>query len=162
MSQQNLVNVTIPAAKLQTIKGLVDQLKTELAPFVITLTNEERMTVLKLGDKSVAFVNKVKDYAISNPEFVPPFLSVPDLVTDITAVDELTPILRGLEEITSNLDDTVMLSGSEAFVGALMYYNGVKLGDKTGIADAKLIYEELKKRFPGRTGNKNLPEPPAQ
>jgi hypothetical protein len=162
MSQQNLVNVTIPAAKLQTIKGLVEQLKTELAPYVTTLTEEERMSVLKLGDKSVAFVNKVKDYTVSNPEFVPPFLSLPDLLTDITAVDELTPILQGLQQITSNVDDTVMLSGSEAFIGSLMYYNAVKFGDKTGIANAKLIFEDLKKRFPGRGGNKNLPEPPAQ
>lgn len=37
---------------------------------------------------------------------------------DWTAVKSLVPILRDLQQLQSNLDDTVMLADSEAYVGA--------------------------------------------
>jgi len=40
-----------------------------------------------------------------------------------------------------------MMAGSDAYVGALSYYNSVKYGAKVNAADAKVIYEDLKQRF---------------
>lgn len=39
-------------------------------PFLVNLTTEERRSLSKMGDKSVAFVTKAMDYASTNPEFV--------------------------------------------------------------------------------------------
>jgi hypothetical protein len=40
-----------------------------------------------------------------------------------------------------------MVAGSEAYLGALSYYNSVKYATKLNVADAKIIYEDLKQRF---------------
>ena len=62
---------------------------------------------------------------------------------------------RDLKQLESNLNDTLMVAGSEAYVGALSYYNSVKYGPRLNVADAKVIYEDLRKRF--ERGSYNAP-----
>jgi len=159
MSQQNNVAVSIPAAELSNIQALIGQLKTALQPYTIHLTAEDRAAMLKLGDKSVAFVNKVNDYAQSHPEFVPSFLDVPAMQVDSKALNQLTPLYNALQELTNAVNDTLSLSGSEAFMGALMYYNNVKQADKNGIERADLVYNDLKQRFQVRPLKKEAVKP---
>ena len=54
---------------------------------------------------------------------------------------------RDLKQLESNLNDTLMVAGPEAYIGALSYYNSVKYGARLNVADAKVIYEDLRKRF---------------
>lgn len=149
MSQQNQLAVQIPAADLQTITKLVTDLQTALAPYVITLNTEDRKSLLKMSDKSVSFVTKSLEYTKTNPEFVPAFLSVADMQVDADAVNTLQPLLRQVQQIADNLDDTVMLSGSEAFTAALLYYNNVKQALKGNVPNAKTVYDDLSQRYPG-------------
>lgn len=87
------------------------------------------------------------EYAQDDGQFLPPFLDPQEMDKDLTAVKSLMPILREIQQLTSNLNDTVTLAGSEAYVSALGYYNSVKYGAKMNAADAKVIYEDLRKRF---------------
>ncbi len=150
MSQQNLVAVNIPAAELQNISKLITDLQTALAPYVITLSADDRKSLLKMSDKSVAFVNKIVDYSTTNPEFIPPYLSVADMKIDVDAVTQLQPLFKLVQQVADNLDDTVMLSGSEAYTAALLYYNSVKQAMKGNVPNAKTIYDDLSQRYPGR------------
>ena len=100
-----------------------------------------------MGDKSIAFVEKALDYAKSNPEFAPAYLNIPELQIDLRAVQDLTAIWQLLEPLTNNVNDTEMLSGSEAFQAALAYYNSVKHAAKMNVPSAKAILDDLKKRF---------------
>jgi hypothetical protein len=151
MPQQNQIAVEIAGDELQKIKGFITGLQTALAPHVISLSDQERHDILKIGDKSVAFVDKSMDYTVSNPEFVPKNLDVQAMQIDVMAINQLYPLLKQLTQITTNLSDTVMLSGSEAFKGALLYYGGVQMGMKTNEPNAKAIYEDLSQRYPGRS-----------
>ena len=151
MSQQNQLAVEIPAADLQNISKLISDLHAALAPFVITLSAEDRRGMLKMSDKSVSFVQKTLDYCNTNPEFIPAFLSVPDMRVDINALSQLRPLLNQLQQITDNVDDTLMLSGSEAYAAALLYYNNVKQAQKANVPNAKTIYDDLSQRFVNRT-----------
>lgn len=110
-----------------------------------------------MSDKSVAFVVKNLEYTKTNPEFVPPFLSVTDMEADVNAIEQLRPLFKEIQQITDNLDDTLMLSGSEAFNAALLYYNNVKQAIKGNVPGAKTIYEDLSKRYTGRTTTSSTP-----
>lgn len=137
---------------------MLAQLKTAVAPYVHALTKAEIAGIAKMGDKTVAFVSKVKDYTATNPEYVPDFMSVPDFIVDVNAVNTLSPIAKAVKQITDNLNDTMMLSGNEALIAALNYYSNVRFNASRGQASAKTIYEDLKKRFPGRgKTSKNTP-----
>lgn len=151
MSQKNQIAIVIPAADLANINNLVAQLKTAIAPYIHALTADEIKGMLKMGDKTVAFVDKVKDYTVSNPEFIPTdMMSVADFNIDVEALKTLAPVAKNINQISADLQDTLILCGNEAFVPALMYYGNIKFKASNGVASAKPIYEDLKKRFPGR------------
>ena len=131
MSTKNTVSIQIPEAELQTVKEAIATLKTTLSPYLIAISAEERQRIPKMGDGTIPFVEKVMDYAQEDSQFLPPFVDLNELSKDWE----------------SNLNDTVMMAGSEAYVGALGYYNSVKYGARVNVADAKVIHEDLKQRF---------------
>ena len=51
-----------------------------------------------------------------------------------------------LAQLATGIDDTVMISGGEAYNASLVFYNAVK----QNVPGAKAVYEELQKRFPSR------------
>jgi hypothetical protein len=87
------------------------------------------------------------DYAVNNSEFLPAFVSLGELQKDWNASSGLMPLLRMVDQIQDTMSDTAMLAGSEAYKGALSYYNSVKQAAKMNAPDAKAIYEDLRKRF---------------
>jgi len=76
-----------------------------------------------MGDKTIAFVTKASEYCKQNPDLVPPYLDVPELQNDTTSVTALRSIHALHEQITEALSDSMMLAGSDAYVGARMFYN---------------------------------------
>ncbi|AKP49791.1 hypothetical protein [Cyclobacterium amurskyense] len=147
MSTKNTVSIQIPEAELQTVKEAIATLKTTLSPYLIAISAEERQRIPKMGDGTIPFVEKVMDYAQEDSQFLPPFIDLNELSKDWEVVKRLAPLLRDLQQVESNLNDTVMMAGSEAYVGALGYYNSVKYGARVNVADAKVIHEDLKQRF---------------
>ncbi|WP_109830762.1 hypothetical protein [Reichenbachiella versicolor] len=147
MSTENLVSVQISTENLDKINAAIAELNNTLKPILTSLTSEQRMELPKMGEGNTTFVEKALDYAVSNPEFAPPYMDVSEMGIDVKAVDELTKIYRPLKLIMEQLDDTILQSGSEAYVASLAYYNSVKMGSRMNVPDAKPIYDDLKKRF---------------
>ncbi|MEI6062099.1 MAG: hypothetical protein WCR72_15460 [Bacteroidota bacterium] len=155
MSQQNNIAMVIPAEVHQNIKDELTKLLADFAPFLISLTADQKKSMPILGDSSIAFVNKALSYSETNPEFAPAFLNIVDMQIDVNAIAQLSPIAKLVQQLCDNITDTLTLSGSEAYIAALIYYNSVKQAAKNGIPGAKTIYEDLQKRFPGRPRTTN-------
>jgi len=147
MSTENAISIEIPQADLDAVKTALATIQTTLTPYVLALTPEQRKTIPKMSDGTEPFVGKVMDYATSDPQFAPPYMDVPEMKKDFDAVSALLPLLRTVDQIESNLNDTTMMAGSEAYIAALSYYNSVKMAAKMNIPGAKAIYDDLKKRF---------------
>ena len=147
MTNENVVSIKIAPSELQNVLAKLKEIEAILKPYLIALTPEERKTIPKMSDKTQTFVEKALDYAISNPEFAPAYMNVAELQIDLKAVYDLTSISQILQPIVDNVNDTEMLSGSEAFMAALTYYNTVKHAAKSNVPSAKAIYEDLRKRF---------------
>lgn len=108
-----------------------------------------------MNDKTLPFGLKVSSYCVSNPEFAPLYMDKVEFERDLALYQELKPIADIVSQLNSDLDDTMMLSGSEAYEASRYYYNGVKYAAKNGNAKAKPIYADLAKRFPGPKGRGN-------
>ena len=147
MSTKNIVSIQLTESEIQSVKEAIATLKTTLSPHLIALSPTERQRIPKMGDGTLPFVEKVMEYAKEDDKFLPPFVPIDELEKDWAAVKKLLPVLRDLQQMQSNLDDTVMMAGSEAYVGALSYYNSVKYAAKVNIADAKVIFDDLQRRF---------------
>ena len=147
MASENNITIQISKEDLKAVleysKGIDDIMK----KYIIALSPDERQRKAKMGEKSVNFVEKVAEYAASNPELVPSYMKVEDLIIDFKAVSDLTSIFRPTEQLASGLNDTTLLCGSEAYTNALVFYNYIKQAAKDNVPGAKIIYEDLRKRF---------------
>lgn len=154
MTQQNLVSFSIPEGDMAEINAAIATLKSKLLPALKTLKPDERMEMAKMGDKTVAFVQKSLEHCSANPELAPQFLDLKEFTTDVRAIEKLRSIQAPLVQITDSLSDTMMLAGSDAYAAALVFYNSVRVAQKSNIAKAGTIYNDLSGRFPGRPKTK--------
>lgn len=149
MSQRNVIEVRIPEADLAEIRTAVATLKDKLLPRLQTLSPQERHEIPKMGDKTVAFVQKAHEYAKANPALTPAYLDVEAMGVDLSATKQLHEILQPLTVVTEALSDSVTLSGSEAYQAALVFYTNIKAAAKSKAPGAATIYDDLAVRFPG-------------
>ncbi len=150
MALDNLVAVEIPPKTLDELQNKIKEISNMLAPFLIALTPQERKRRPKMGEGTVTFVKKTLAYAQANPELVPSFVDVANVEQDVNAVRDLNSLFRPLHQLTTGLDDTMLLSGSEAYVAALSIYNSIKQGARANVPGARGIYEDLSTRFDGQ------------
>jgi hypothetical protein len=149
MAKTNRVSISIKPADMTAMLDALTLLKSKL-PFLLVLLPQERKTLTKMGDKSVAFVTKALEYAAANPSLVPAFLDVTEFDKDIKVITELLKVVRPLEQLQMQLEDTLMQAGAEANEAALFFYNNAKVASKAGVPGAEPIYLDLKERFPGK------------
>jgi hypothetical protein len=67
---------TIPSTILSSAQTKIDEARTLLAPYLLALTQEERHDLPKMGEKTIAFVEKAYDFARQNPNLIPPYLDL--------------------------------------------------------------------------------------
>jgi len=155
MSISNRVSIEIPEDVIIDVTKKLNECRTALAPYIFGLTEKERQDLFKMGDKTVATVQKIQTYVTTNPEFIPSYMQTTEFSKDVKVTSQLTPLHNLAFQLASDMDDTRMLAGSEALAEALIYYGSVREAATRGIAQAKPIYDDLKPRFSQR----NRPKP---
>ena len=120
-------------------------------PFLIDLTNEQRRSLPKLGDKSRAFVSKALEVATQNSEFLPRSFDLDEMRQDVELFEALYPILLSLTQLQELVDDTVMEVGSEAYAAGLIVYNYAKASGKGAGLDA--VVDDMGRRFARKSRN---------
>ncbi len=154
MSTQNQISIEIPQDVINDVVAKLQDCKIKLAPYLQGLTADERHKLFKMGDKTVATVEKTKEYVVTNPQFVPAYMDQDEFKKDAKVVAQLKAIVNLATQLATDADDTMMLAGSEALQGALLYYGQIKEAHYRGIPSAKPIYEDLSQRFARNTYKK--------
>lgn len=144
---QNNISIEFTEVELQALREAMATMRSILDPHLKALTPQNRIKLPKMNDGTSPFVEKAINYAKTDGKFLPPYVEMTELEKDWVAYKNLLPLYQDLKQLESNLNDTLMLTGSEAYVGALGYYNSVKYGARLNVADAKVIYEDLRRRF---------------
>ncbi|RIJ49947.1 hypothetical protein D1614_04180 [Maribellus luteus] len=139
------------------VNQAIQVLATVLEPKLMTLTPEERKELPKMGDKTVAFVEKAVEYGQEYPQYMPAFIDVPEATADFEAVKAIRTYFTQLERITNELDDSMILAGSEAYSASLSIYKVLKNAATMGQPGAEEAVAELANRFP-RGKRKAAPE----
>lgn len=153
---KNMISASLSDAAVADIKTKIGDIEKQLS-FRVNLTPEERQFKLKMGDKSIAFVEKALDLSENNPKLVPPYLDVKEMRKDIGLAKQLASIHRQLASLTESIESTMMVAGSEAFEAALTFYNSAKNASESDVPGTNTIVNELGKRYPGR--NINIGDP---
>jgi hypothetical protein len=159
MASDNRISLEITAAQKTAIVDAVMALKAALQGITINLTKEERQSLPKVGDKTLAFDEKCKAYMASRPELVPGFIDMAELAKDRKTVADLLPCLQEIAPICEGLEDTVSLAYTDIYIADLAFHANVKQAAKRGVPGTDTIYDDLKARFPGRTRTEPTPPP---
>jgi hypothetical protein len=149
MNITNNVSITISAEAMQKIAEGFSTIVTNM-PKLVTLTPEQRQTLPKMGDKTIAFVNKAIEYARQNPKIVPAYLNMEEFARDVDAVNKLFQVTTPIQKLAEEIDDTMMMAGCEAYAAALAFYTSLKAALTAGETGLKSAYEDMAARFPGR------------
>jgi GrpB-like predicted nucleotidyltransferase (UPF0157 family) len=101
-----------------------------------------------MGDKTLSFVEKALDYSHHYPQLCPSYLNVAEFDIDMKDATGLRTVHIAAKQLSDDIDDTVMVAGSEAYQASLVFYNAVKAAAAQDIPGAKEVYADLKSRFP--------------
>ena len=149
---ENRISITISEEALANITMAISTIGQNI-PVLFNLSAEDRQALPKMGDKTLAFVNKTLEYAKQNPKVVPSFLDLTEFEKDALVVTNIKKVLIPLQQLVEKLEDTTLLAGSEAYTAALVFYTALKGAAKAGEPGMKTVYEDLQSRFPGRGKN---------
>ncbi len=159
MSLNNRISTEITEKQSAAIAAALEQLKTALAPtLIINLTAEERKTMLIMGDKTIAFVNKTLEYAAQNPSLVPNYVDLVEARKDNKLASDIYGFFQQLSTLLRAIEDTGIVAGSEAYEAALVIYHSIKGASRSNVPGTQIIYNDLKQRFPGRGRKTIAPE----
>lgn len=141
------VKATLTTTQKAAIKNAINTLITNL-PFLISLTPEERISMVKMGDKSLAFVEKVAEYSESAPQFNPPHMSKTEFKQDIALQQDLEQILRQLVPLVESIQHTELALGSECMEYARGYFSILGFAKTTNAPGAEAIHTDVAARYP--------------
>jgi hypothetical protein len=140
--------IPIPSDVLKQAQAHISAALSDLAPYLLPLTPDERHDLPKMGNKTLSFVEKALDYAHQYPTLCPSYLNLDEFDIDMTDATGLRRVHITARQLADGIDDTVMIAGSEAYQAALVFYNAVKAAAAQDIPGAKEVYNDLKARFP--------------
>ncbi|MDR2563025.1 MAG: hypothetical protein LBC98_03685 [Prevotellaceae bacterium] len=143
-----LFTILIPAEVIEEAQNHFDAITNLLSPYLKALTPSERRKMLKMGNKSLSFVEKGNDYAHHYPQLCPPYLDLNRFDAALDNARNLRVLRISAKQLSDNLDDTMMDAGSDAYKSGLTLYISAKSAAEKDISGAKEIYEDLRSRFP--------------
>ena len=145
---QNLVSIAFSDEELAQMDGALTTLRL-LFGRMVTLQNEDRRELSKLGPKSQAFCDQALAVALANPQIIPASIDLAEAQADKRALDQLRPRLLVLRQLLERADDTEMALGSDLMSVARDCYHLLEVAGKD--AALRAARRELSARYRRRS-----------
>lgn len=145
---QSLISETIPQSVMDTVTQKLSEAIDAFQPYATGLSPQQRQELVKMGDKSVSYADKVSDYLQTSPDYLPRRFNVAEFGKDYAIPRQVSPARALAEKLFEMLDDTAMAAGSDVMMVCNAYYNAVQDAVHDGDAGAKAIHDDLKARYP--------------
>ena len=155
----NRLNITATAAQITAVKTAYQTILTNL-PFLLGLTTGERTSLPAIDVSNKTFTEDAISAGVNNAGLLPSYVSPAGMQTDLTLFTQLDELIALHNQLGEKLQDTQLLAGSEAYVGALTLYKLFGSAADAGVAGSDAIYNQLKQRFAGQGGGGNAPTEP--
>ena len=144
---QNLLDITISAADQTTIMDAFGIIGTTLAPYLRTLTDDQRTKLFSLDVDNKVFVDEALQEVTNNGGILPNAVSGPQLQNDVTLYEQTDEFLSVFTGLIVQVSDTRRLAGHEAYCMALTAFTLFKALAAAGIPGAQQSADRLAERF---------------
>lgn len=138
----NQVSMVIAPEKDTIVQQILDNLSAELS-FLVLLAIEDRRDLSKMGRRDLDFVYRTFKHASGTPVYLPPYVLLEEFKKDTDFSIWLRKVEKKIDLILTKVRDTALVSESEAYKSARLYYNSVKAAAKAGDEEAEKITKEL-------------------
>lgn len=155
--KQPIVVVGVPQAVIDQLNELVTQAETVAAPHIIALSNEQRRKRLKLGPRFVAFVQKCLGYGRAKADYVPSFVDLDGMATNLKTLAELGSVARRFTNLGFTLTGTNMVAGGSARRAGDLIYGRVQEAAENGQPGAQADFNDLKTQYDDRDNDDDTP-----
>jgi len=136
---------TLSEADQQAVKDALAVIK-EKMPFLISLPKKQRMSLPKLGPKSLKFVQDAYMTTTSFPQAFPSIFNIDKFQKDVEFYMALHELKMLADTFHEKLDSTHMAVGHEVMNSSLAVFKYVKNSSSTH-QGLNLMVERLKQRF---------------
>ncbi len=145
MLNEKKISAVVDAATKQTLIAQIGAAKAALT-FLLNLTYAERQKIVKMGPKSVAYVEECLRVARANPQILPMGFDIDEFARDLQLVIDLRDIFVVLEPFYEAMQDTIYAAGSDAMLTANRVYAYAKVAAKND-STLKASVDELGRRY---------------
>lgn len=154
---QNRIAMTFQTDRLERIDGSLTALEADL-DLLIALTQDERLELVKMGDRSRAFCEKALEVAGQHAGLMPRDFNIDAFRQDHLALAALRPRLARMAHLMQRMEDTERALGSDIMAAALEVYGVLKVAGKDqGVDEAR---NALAERFSRRRATTGATPPP--
>lgn len=122
---QNLISATFSAQDAAEVQQSLSDVKAKLS-FLLSLQTDDVITLFKVGNVYLPFIDLAYQTAIAHPEILPGVFDKDEFIRDYTLLSALRPIFNQMNELLESLQKTFMAVGSDAMIEALEVYSAVK------------------------------------
>jgi len=144
---QNLISLDITPDAIAKVDEAIQILEAFTAPF-ITLTNQQKQELFKMGDKSILFCQQTAMVLEQNQDVLPPTFNYEEMKTDLADHAALAPRVLRIREVLAKMEDTQIALGSDVMVASSEGYALMKLfGKAEGLTE---LQDAMRLRRPGR------------
>ena len=152
--------VAITGEQLQQLQSTEGAYADLLMPSLVTLTQDERLHMAKIGTANIDFTAVALDYGQAHPELVPPYEDMQVAASNLALYNALRVLQQQRAVLDRAIEDTMMQCGSVALAGGRGFYDGAKAAAKKGVLGAIKIVQDLAARLPTRASrSRAAPKP---
>ena len=131
MSENNKISAALAAQDLADILAAFATIR-QKAPFLLSLTEDERAHLPHIGDKSGGVLQVTKDFVAQFPEALPADFSVPEFNKDTALFDPLESMANASAASDQLIQDTRLALRSDLLLQILDVYACAKANNRGG------------------------------
>ena len=146
----NAVVVAITDEQMQQLQSSEGAYAELLMPHLVTLTQDERLHLPKIGTGNIDFTGVALDYGQAHPELVPPYVDIGIARSNLALFNALRALQQQRAVTDRAIEDTMIQCGSVAYGGGLGFYETAKAAARKGLLGAIAIVQDLAARLPTR------------
>lgn len=153
----NLSNTHLTEEQIKAINDALVQLETALNPLNINLTAEDRHRYGRVHEQNKLFINKISDFAKSQPELKSPDVDWAEFEKDFKSREMLENVLNRLNSAITRVNNSKICHDFDNYQDALEDYAYTSFRAKSKQVGFENKYNECKQFF-AKSRKKASPE----
>jgi len=143
---QNLISAQLNSEAIAEIQQHLDGIKAKM-PFLLSLSAEEKVTLLVLGNVYKPLVDKAGEAVEHYPQILSGTFDINEFKQDFELLKAFETVVRQVRDLATTIEDTNIAIGSDLLSASFEVYGEVQK-HKNSVPGLAALADEMKAFFP--------------